>query len=162
MEYLTGPDDNSLLGKIKFFFENINEPEQYEAASIRDFLDNAGIVKPTRKLLPGTSKYNGFGMVWLADRVKYHNLNELEGIVSDLSGELTVRLDPVLGNGQRLTNNELKQLVDGATLFQVMLLYNPKSKMTYLYQWGDYDEEIEDKEPNPKKRSDLILKPSQT
>jgi len=49
MEYLNELDKDSLLGRLKNFFENVNEAEQYEATSIRDFLDNVDMIKPTRK-----------------------------------------------------------------------------------------------------------------
>lgn len=150
MEYLNEVDEDSLRGRIVNFFENINEAEQYEATSIRDFLDNLDMIKPTRKFVPGESKYNGFGMVWLLDKARYHTLNETEGSISDLSYEgFIVRLDVELANGETLTEEEIEELVDGATLYNVMLLYNPKDKETFLYQWGGYDEEVEDREPEP-------------
>jgi len=48
------------------------------------------------------SKYNGFGLVWLTDKVRYNNSSDQEGLISDLSETyFKVRLDVKLGKRER-------------------------------------------------------------
>ncbi len=121
-------------------------PEEYSAITISDFLKEKDKVKVTKKWMPTGCLFNDAALIFLANPVTYNDLNkekqsEVEkpgaievGKISDLtSALLVVTKEPY--------SNYIKGLIkplDGMHLYDAILVYHPKSDLTFLADYHSH------------------------
>ena len=102
-------------------------PELYRAVTLRDFLDEKHLIKPTRKLIPPSVFVYGCGVVLLPNLL-YTPVDDKIGRLSDLESSVLVHISDWF-----LTTEDRELLQDSLRLYEPFVLYNPRKDKSYLY-----------------------------
>lgn len=112
-------------------------PEMYNATTLTDFVKNRGELKPTKKILPFGSFFNGSCLVFIGSRVTYSNVSETVGRVSDMGSTVDLTFGKDVPRAISINKDRRASLRDGQSLYDSFICYRPSDGLTCLFNYKE-------------------------